>query len=659
MTTFLVFQLTFALVLWNFLLFCSTSADDVVAVEDKTIQNEEKQHSDDVNTNQRLQEMHTHEETNDREDAGKETREKGELMYQEGLKLINNSYKKDYIQAYEYFKIAAKLKHKDALEYIGFGYLFGDYMPQDIHKAIEIFEDLNKWGSPRGQLGLGFVYSSGLHVNSSQAKALVYFTFSGLGGDPMAQMTLGYRYFSGIGVESSCETALQYYKKVAYSVAAEMTSGGPVVQRIRLQEEAEHPNSGHTLLDDDLLQYYQFLADKGDVQSQVVLGQLFYQGGRGVPIDHERAMHYFTMAAESNNANAMAFLGKMHSEGSPVVPQDNQIALNYFKKAAERGNPIGQSGLGSMYLYGKGVEKDVNKAFRHFTQAADQGWTDGQLQLGLMYLSGQGVRRDYKMAVKYFNLASQGGNALAFYHLAQMHAVGTGVLRNCHTAVELFKNVAERGHWADMLMDAHRLYKEGNVNQALVKYTFLAELGYEVAQSNVAYILDQDEASLFEGNENYQRALLHWTRAASQGSTVARLKMGDYHFYGHGTDIDYEAAASNYQLASEQQHNAQAMFNLGYMHENGLGLKQDVHLAKRFYDMARETSGDAQVPVTLALVKLGLFYGLDVFNKELEEYIHFFGRLDPRLYFGPKWDMYLATFFGILIGIIVIVRRQR
>lgn len=50
--------------------------------------------------------------------------------------------------------------------------------------------------------------------------------------------------------------------------------------------------------------------------------------------------------------------------------------------------------------------------------------------------------------------------------------------------------------------------------------------------------------------------------------------MGDYHYYGYGTKVDYESAASQYRLASEQQHNAQAMFNLGYMHEQGLGLKQ-------------------------------------------------------------------------------------
>lgn len=58
------------------------------------------------------------------------------------------------------------------------------------------------------------------------------------------------------------------------------------------------------------------------------------------------------------------------------------------------------------------------------------------------------------------------------------------------------------------------------------------------------------------------------------GYTVARLKLGDYHFYGYGTIVDYETAVIHYRLASEQQHSAQAMFNLGYMHEKGLGIKQ-------------------------------------------------------------------------------------
>ena len=53
--------------------------------------------------------------------------------------------------------------------------------------------------------------------------------------------------------------------------------------------------------------------------------------------------------------------------------------------------------------------------------------------------------------------------------------------------------MAERGKWSMMFMDAYDAYKAGDLETALLKYYLLAELGYEVAQSNVAYILDKGE----------------------------------------------------------------------------------------------------------------------------------------------------------------------
>jgi SEL1 protein len=48
----------------------------------------------------------------------------------------------------------------------------------------------------------------------------------------------------------------------------------------------------------------------------------------------------------------------------------------------------------------------------------------------------------------------------------------------------------------------------------------------------------------------------------------------------------------------------QAMFNLGLMHQFGTGLPRDLHLAKRYYDMALSTSKDAYLPATLALTAM-------------------------------------------------------
>lgn len=160
---------------------------------------------------------------------------------------------------------------------------------------------------------MGFLYATGLGgVHASQAKALLHYTAAALGGDTRAQMALGYRHWAGVTTPASCERALDFYRKVANKVAEEVSlSGGPVVQRVRLLDEQENPAYSSGIFDQDLIEYYQLLAKKGDIQAQVGLGQLHYQGGRGVPLDHERALQYFQHAADAGNPLAMAFLGKV------------------------------------------------------------------------------------------------------------------------------------------------------------------------------------------------------------------------------------------------------------------------------------------------------------------------------------------------------------
>lgn len=59
---------------------------------------------------------------------------------------------------------------------------------------------------------------------------------------------------------------------------------------------------------------------------------------------------------------------------------------------------------------------------------------------------------------------------------------------------QLFKNVCERGRWSERLMTAYNSYKDEDYNAAVVQYLLLAEQGYEVAQSNAAFILDQSKS---------------------------------------------------------------------------------------------------------------------------------------------------------------------
>jgi hypothetical protein len=101
-------------------------------------------------------------------------------------------------------------------------------------------------------------------------------------------------------------------------------------------------------------------------------------------------------------------------------------------------------------------------------------------------------------------------------------------------------------------------------------------------------------------------ALMHWTRSAKQANVDSMVKLGDYYLAGVGAVADAEKAASCYQAAAEFQQSAQALWNLGWMYENGIGLEQDFHLAKRYYDLALEVNQEAYLPVQLSLIKLRL-----------------------------------------------------
>ncbi|XP_072656128.1 protein sel-1 homolog 2 isoform X5 [Canis lupus baileyi] len=574
-----------------------------------------------------------------RNQAKKNFTDEGDQLFKTGIKILQQSKsQKQKAEAYVFFAKAADMGNLKAMEKMADALLFGNFGMQNITAAIQLYESLAKEGSYTAQ------------------NALIYYTFGSAGGSMMSQMILGYRYLSGINVLQNCEVALNHYKKVADYIADKLEkSEGIPVEKVRLTERPENLSSNSEILDWDIYQYYKFLAERGDVQIQVSLGQLHLIGRKGLDQDYYKALYYFLKAAKAGSANAMAFIGKMYLEGNAAAPQNNATAFKYFSMAANKGNAIGLHGLGLLYFYGKGVPVNYAEALKYFQKAAEKGWPNAQFQLGFMYYSGSGVWKDYKLAFKYFYLASQSGQPLAIYYLAEMYATGTGVLRSCRTAVELYKGVCELGHWAEKFLTAYFAYKDGDIDSSLVQYALLAEMGYEVAQSNSAFILESKKAKILEKEKMYPMALLLWNRAAIQGNAFARVKIGDYHYYGYGTKKDYQTAATHYSIAADKYHSAQAMFNLAYMYEHGLGIAKDIHLARRLYDMAAQTSPDAHIPVFFALMKLETVHLLrDIlfFNQFTMRWKWM--KLDNTL--GPYWDLFVI---GLIIVVLIFLLRNR
>ncbi|KAL8710149.1 MAG: hypothetical protein Q9220_005232 [cf. Caloplaca sp. 1 TL-2023] len=552
---------------------------------------------------------------------------------------------------------AAKEQEPDALFLLAELNFFGNYThPRDYQEAFRRYSELASLnGNSSAQHMIGFMYATGVGgaVEQDQAKALMYHTFSALAGHIRSQMTAAYRHHSGIGTPRNCNEAAYWYKHVADRAIKYARSGPPGGQNLqkdsyRIADEnggvygegasvvssgihanKAGPNSDSHAAFDDVLEYLDLMSRKGDLKATFSLGRLHYEGSRTMRRNLRTARAYFRIVArkywakdgstitEDNGigrvaSKAAGYLGRMSLRGEGME-QSFEKALVWFKRGLANGDALCQYELGLMYLNGFGVRKDPVTAADYFKEAANQDFASAQTYLGRLFLD-QG---DISTAIKYFDLAARHGHIEAFYHLAEISNNGIGRERSCGVATAYYKLVAEKTEAIHSSFDeANRAYDEGDTETALVDYMMAAEQGYEFAQANVAYMLDQYQSILSLDSflpwrlrrssflKNTVLAMIYWTRSAKQSNIDSMVKMGDYYLGGHGVEADSEKAVTCYQTAAETHQSAQALWNLGYIHENGIGTEQDFHLAKRFYDQALETNQEAYLPVKMSLFKL-------------------------------------------------------
>ncbi len=587
------------------------------------------------------------------------------------LLFMNNPPKDDYLnpqpeapklskplaQAVQLLETAADENEPDAMFLLAEMNFFGKYThPRNYTKAFRRYLDLASLnGNSSAQRMVGFMYATGIGggVERDQAKALMYHTFAAMGGNTRAQMTTGYRHHTGVGTPRNCNEASYWYKQVADKAIAYSRSGPPggmLLQKDSYKIADEHggvygegasvissgvyankggPNSDAHADFDDVLEYLDLMSRKGDLKATFSLGRLHYEGSRTMRRSLKTARAYFMTVARKYwqkdgsikeedqgiakiASKAAGYIGRMFLRGEGTE-QSFEKALVWFKRGVANGDALCQYELGLMHLHGLGTRRDAVLAADYFKEAANQDFASAQVNMGQLFLD-QG---DINAATRFFDLAARHGHIEAFYHLAEISNNGVGRERSCGMATAYYKLVVEKVESIHSAFDeANRAYDEGDSESALAIYMMAAEQGYESAQANVAFILDEYKSILSLDAlipwkkrrtsllRNAFLALIYWTRSAKQSNIDSMVKMGDYYLGGYGVEADMEKAATCYQTAAETHQSAQALWNLGWIHENGMGVEQDFHLAKRFYDQALETNQEAYLPVTLSLAKL-------------------------------------------------------
>ena len=587
-----------------------------------------------------------------------------EPRHREAMTCLGRAYQtgegveQDDAEALRLFREAAALGDPGAHEELGFAHGVGWYgLERSTAKAVlhQYFAAMG--GDPLAQMAMGFRHLRGAGVPESCQSAALYY-------DPPASSVADTTNAKGASftgasesaggpngaVRLTAETSLaadparrdadvaQYYKYSADMGNADAASAVGRLLTFGARGVQADQRSAY--------KYFAQAAAAGDADAMARLGHMFANGvGVAAPCN-ETALALFRAANDKGVARAAYGLGYMHLGGFGVA-RDLMKAFEHISAAAEAGLPEAQFHLGALYARGVfGKEHAANAVDSNAD--ANLPEPSGETK-ALPYAPPK--RRDHAKAFYNFNLAAAQGHATATYNLAVMQLSGSlGLPQTCKSACLLLKGLAERGAWAGGVEEARAALAAGRKRAGLVKYMKVAEAGVEVAQANAAFVLDRAEpwyeapteardASSFKKNKKFEglfarttaagsdrerRALHYHKLAADQGNVLSLLKIGDAYFYGRAggrsrnddardgdgeidddvSDFSSRNVSAAVYLRATQHRSAQAMFNLGAMHEHGLGLPKDLHLAKRYYDMALSTDPKAFAPVKLALWKL-------------------------------------------------------
>lgn len=153
-------------------------------------------------------------------------------------------------------------------------------------------------------------------------------------------------------------------------------------------------------------EWFRRAADQGNAKGQHNLAVLLKEGFLG-PGKMPEALEWFTKAAEQGLVESQAMLGEMYYLSADGVSQDFARAAVWLEKAAAAGHNPSRTGYGSMLRFGNKIPADKARALALFREAAEEGYAKAMCQLADMLAGGEGTERQpVRAAAWYFKAAS-------------------------------------------------------------------------------------------------------------------------------------------------------------------------------------------------------------------------------------------------------------
>lgn len=301
---------------------------------------------------------------------------------------------------------------------------------------------------------------------------------------------------------------------------------------------------------------------------------------------------------------------------------DKSFDIDKCRESAQSGYAPAQYQLGQCYEEGKGVERNLAKAFKLYWLASDkyrpakerlnkdsyQGqlakWlkkavngkqltgTDlaqAQCMLGCCYLHGWGVDCDMASAVEWWQKAAGMGDAYANDRLGYCYRHGQGgLLKDAEQAFAHYMKAAEGGY-SEVYFTVGLCYKEGDgVERDDAKAFGWFKKAAEYDDPMAWVELGLSYATGCGTGMDYVQAVEWYRKAVDLGGHAfpdAQRGLGNCYAAGHGVEQDWNKAVELYRQAAKTG-DPESQYRLARCYAEGHGVEQDMAEAVRLYKKA-------------------------------------------------------------------------
>ena len=498
-------------------------------------------------------------------------------------------------------------------------------------QAIEFYQvRATAQSSPHAAYTLAHLYHHGLRgVEQNVTQALQFYEQAAKQGHWEAAGQAGDFYFWGIGMEQPDPYAAQRWYQMGLPWDLEGC-------RRRLERKLKTPKgSGEDVV----------LCEAHALNGMGLL--LLFGLPMIVGVDADMAQRFFQLAKEQGNKDAaynlaMVKLGwKTHyrslddlEEGGQtsafdfgavtdsgkwkhgLTQAEMQSVLTDLATAAGAGHVQAKHRLGMMYSEGVKVfhksgmahvvPRDCEKALKHLRWITDNVSPQKSKRMRRAYK--QYTAGDTAGSLRNYLTAAETGSDLAqlnaAFLLEQGECLGMGRIDCAKASVRLWKAAAARGH-AEASLRVGDFYYYGRFRpEGLGAGPFAWLQCILFPEKHFPWIWDRFklwfEANILGDGDTAQKDVCQAGDGEETCPAATTLEKNE-----HTVQKDLEMATHYYRLAAERSASPRANYNLGFMYQYGLGVKQDFHLAKRHYDLAASISShEAELPVTVALFSM-------------------------------------------------------